>query len=209
MCDGVPCTRLVITAGPWTPAVFSSLFPSASIEIPITPLAGHSVVLKSPRWTEEHAENGESHAVFTTNSSGFSPEFFSRTGGEIWFGGLNSTTISLPPGAGEAQPNPEDIMQLMVVAKRLLGLPGKEDLEVLREGLCFRPVMNNGRPIVSRVPDEKLGAGLKTRGAGDGGVFISAGHGPWGISQSLGTGKVLTELMEGVETSCDISRLVL
>jgi glycine/D-amino acid oxidase-like deaminating enzyme len=68
----------------------------------------------------------------------------------------------------------------MNVAMRLLGMPGQEDLEVLKEGLCFIPVTGSGRPIVSRVPDESLGNGLKTRGGGDGGVFVSAGHGPWG-----------------------------
>jgi glycine/D-amino acid oxidase-like deaminating enzyme len=33
-----------------------------------------------------------------------------------------------------------------------------------------------------------------TRGTREGGVFIAAGHGPWGISLSLGTGKVMSEI---------------
>jgi hypothetical protein len=53
-------------------------------------------------------------------------------------------------------------------------------LEVLREGFCFRPVSRSGEPIISRVPDEKLGGGMTTRHGGEGGVFVSAGHGPWG-----------------------------
>jgi glycine/D-amino acid oxidase-like deaminating enzyme len=57
---------------------------------------------------------------------------------------------------------------------------------------------------VSRVPDSELG-GLTTRG----GVFVSAGHGAWGISQSLGTGLVLAEMMEGKPTSANIDALVL
>ena len=48
---------------------------------------------------------------------------------------------------------------------------------------------------------------MKTLGSKDGGVFVSAGHGPWGISQSLGTGKVLAELIEDKPTSANIRGL--
>ena len=41
----------------------------------------------------------------------------------------------------------------------------------------------------------------------DGGVFIAAGHGPWGISHSLGTGKVMAEMLEGEELSADVGAL--
>ena len=97
----------------------------------------------------------------------------------------------------------------MAVSAKLLGLPGQEvsDLEVVRKGLCFRPVTPSGRPIVGRVPDEKLGGGMRTRGGGIGGVFVSAGHGPWGISLSLGTGRVLSEMVEGRETSARVEGL--
>jgi glycine/D-amino acid oxidase-like deaminating enzyme len=230
MRKSVPCTKLVITAGPWTPKAFSSLFPSAKVSIPVSSLAGHSVVLKSPRWSAEasNTEDFSSHAVFTSDPSGFSPEFFSRTGGEIWFGGLNSSTLLLPKNAGKAHPDPKAIDKLMIVAGNLLGSSEEvENLEVLREGLCFRPVSRSGEPIISRIGDGQLGGGMKTRPGGDGGVFVSTGHGPWGmfppldffvchkthrtagITQSLGTGKVLSELIDGLETSCDISDLQL
>lgn len=146
--------------------------------------------------------------MFTTDPSGFAPEFFSRSGGDIWFGGLNDSDLPLPADAGKAEPDPKSIAQLLEIAKKMLGLPdGDDDLVVIREGLCYRPITSNGKPIVSRIEDERLGGGLKTRPGGDGGVFVSAGHGPWGITLSLGTGKVLSELIEGVDTSCDISAL--
>ena len=188
------------------------------------------MVLKSPRWAAEASNTNalSSHAVFTSDPAGFSPEFFSRTGGEIWFGGLNSSTLPLPPDAGKITPDPKAIEKLMVVAKKLLGIPeAVDELEVLREGLCFRPVSQSGEPFISRVADDQLGGGMKTRPGGDGGVFVSAGHGPWGkfpvllsnlqkllkliqvagITHSLGTGKVLSELVDSLETSCDISDL--
>jgi len=72
--------------------------------------------------------------------------------------------------------------------------------------LCFRPVTRSGNPIVCKVPDEDLGS-IETKGGGEGGVYVAAGHGPWGISMGLGTGKVMQEMMEGKEVSADVSRL--
>jgi len=58
----------------------------------------------------------------------------------------------------------------------MLGLSsGEDDLQVVRQGLCFRPVTARGPPIVCRVPDTKLGDGFATRGGGEGGLFIAAG----------------------------------
>lgn len=204
----IPCSRLAITSGAWSPAVFSTLFPKSSMRLPVTSLAGHSLVVRSPRWSKE-LEDWGCHAVFSTDAGGFSPEIFSRIGGEIYIAGLNDASLPLPKTGADAKVDPGSVQQLKVVARKMLGLPeGQEDdLEVLREGLCFRPVTRMGDPIISRIADSKLGDGLKTRGRGSGGVFLAAGHGPWGISLSAGTGKVLSELIEGTETSADVRRL--
>jgi glycine/D-amino acid oxidase-like deaminating enzyme len=204
----VPCSRLVITAGPWTPMVFQELFPNAHVKIPISPLAGHSLLLKSPRWTAAMESQG-CHAVFATDTLGYSPELFSRLGEELYIAGLNSMTIPLPEISTDAEIQPEDIETLKKTATRMLEIPGAEnDVQILREGLCFRPVTSSGRPIISRIPDSKLG-GIATRADFEGGVYVAAGHGAWGISQSLGTGKVLTELMDGLPMSANIKALSL
>jgi glycine/D-amino acid oxidase-like deaminating enzyme len=203
----IPCTRIVITAGAWSPQVFQTLFPDAKIKLPISPLAGHSLVVRSPRWTKEHEEKG-CHAVFTTDEAGYSPEIFSRMGGEIYVAGLNSSSIPLPALATESKIDDQAVSQLQKTSKRLLGIPGDtDDLEIVRKGLCFRPVTSRGTPILARIPDEKLGKGMSTRGGGDGGVFLAAGHGPWGISMSLGTGKVMAEMVQGLPTSADVTGL--
>jgi len=95
------------------------------------------------------------------------------------------------------------VAKLKKTAQRLLG---EEDVEVVRKGLCFRPVTRRGTPILARIEDERLG-GFQTRGGGEGGVFVAAGHGPWGISNSLGTGKVMSEMIEGQKTSVYIGGL--
>ncbi|KAL9108074.1 MAG: hypothetical protein Q9227_007049 [Pyrenula ochraceoflavens] len=246
--ETIPASTLLLTAGPWTPSLFRTLFPTSQLRIPITSLAGHSLVLRSPRHptpdpsttsststTSPSHSDPQTHAIFSAPSpqSGinFSPEIFSRTGAssspspsssnsssssaaEIYIAGLNSQTLPLPPRAdqAQAQTDPSSLQELHRVAVQLLGghpaTAGDvniNDLEILREGVCFRPVSRSGRPIIARVPAEKLGVEMADEG---GGVFVSAGHGPWGISLSLGTGKCLAEMVEGRKgTSADVSGL--
>ena len=218
----IPCTKLVICAGPWSPKVFEDLFPSAKISLPIIPLAGYSLLIRSPRHTLAHERDsyqGRSHAVFTTHprSCGFSPELFSREGGEIYIAGLNDPSMSLPALSKDAAnlKVQADKDKLHAVAVRLMGRLAEEegqkestdkisnvdDLEVTRESLCFRPVSTRGTPVVSKVKEHLIGDGIK------GDVFVASGHGPWGISLSLGTGKVVADMVQGLKPSADVSRL--
>jgi hypothetical protein len=140
--------------------------------------------------------------------------------------GLNSTSIPLPDVATDVKASEKAVAQLRKCAKAMMmNVPGK-GMEVLREGLvcyyseskfyghllilgqCFRPVTSSGRPIVSRIPDGKLG-GIKTNYRENGGVYIAAGHGAWGISHAPGTGLVLSEMIQGRETSAKIEALQL
>lgn len=202
----IPCTRIVIAAGAWSPQVFATLFPTSSFKLPVSSLAGHSLVVKSPRWTQAYEHEG-CHAVFTTDPGGYSPELFSRMGEEIYVAGLNSSTIPLPALPTDAKIEDEATEKLLVTAKRLLSIGKEDDLQVVRKGLCFRPVTSRGTPILGRIPDNKLGGKVSTRPGGEGGVFVAAGHGPWGISMSLGTGKVMAQLIQGQPTSVDIRQL--
>jgi glycine/D-amino acid oxidase-like deaminating enzyme len=200
----LPCTKVLIAAGAWSPQVFSTLFPRAKKKLPISSLAGHSLVLRSPRWRKEHQEMG-CHAIFTTDEEGYSPEIFSRLGEEIYIAGLNSSSLALPDLATASVVDENAVNKLMRTSKRLLGVDDLkvEDLEVLRKGLCFRPVTNRGTPFLTKIPDNMLGD-VRVRGAGEGGVWLAAGHGPWGISLSLGSGKVMAEMIQGKPPSVDI-----
>lgn len=218
----IPCTNLVVCTGSWSQQTFNELFPSSSASIPMTPLAGYSLVLRSPRYTMAHEREvgGSSHALFTTHppSAGFSPEIFSRQGGEIYIAGLNSGEIPLPKLAEETHKlmDKTQMDKLKAVTVRLMGelpqgcdqatddIANTDDLEIIREGLCFRPVTKHGLPIVSKVSPNLLGNKIRSA---KGGVFVATGHGPWGISLSLGTGKVVAEMIQGVKTSVDVSGL--
>ncbi|PPJ60485.1 hypothetical protein CBER1_03188 [Cercospora berteroae] len=198
--SSIPCTRLLITAGAWTSDVFSKLFPDATTRIPVSQLAGYSLVVRSPRWTAKQEATG-CHAVFASASEAWSPEIFSRMGEEIYIAGLNDPDLPLSDLPTNAKVNARAIDELRRVTESMIG----EDFEVIREGLCFRPVTRSGNPILARIPDNKL-----RTGSGPSllrGVFVCAGHGPWGISLSLGTGKIMSEMLLRQDLSCDVSDL--
>ncbi|KAI4156250.1 MAG: hypothetical protein L6R39_001138 [Caloplaca ligustica] len=212
----ISCTRLVLAAGAWTREVFRTLFPTSKLNIPISSLAGHSLLLRSKHWPppssnafpqspEQTAEgaNGSKHhplvsqprchALFTSDPLGaYSPELFSRLpSGHIYIAGLNAH-YPLPDLPTERQIDPRAIEVLKATSERLLG---KGEFVVEREALCWRPTTNRGTPIVGPA---------KKGGEEEAGVWIAAGHGPWGISLSLGTGKVVSEMVEGKALSADI-----
>ncbi|KAL9625698.1 MAG: hypothetical protein Q9160_000017 [Pyrenula sp. 1 TL-2023] len=207
----LPCSSIVLAAGAWTPSIFRELFPQSKLSIPISPLAGHSLVLKSPRHKIDNEEQyGRCHAIFAapSRSIGFSPEIFSRVGGEIYIAGLNDAGLALPKLATGAKIETDSIQDLKRAAGRLLGEAKEaagesgahdDDLEIVREGLCFRPAGRGGRPVIARVSDDKFGGRLKAKDGS--GVFVAAGHGPWGITLSLGTGLVVAEMVQGKKTS--------
>ncbi|KAI0685996.1 FAD dependent oxidoreductase [Cytidiella melzeri] len=201
----IPCDSIVIAAGCWTPRVYKTLFPNAGRIPRVTALAGHSVVLRTKRWppplfsTSVLPPSMGCHAVFTNDAAGYSPEIFSRSSGDVWLGGYNSSHIALPKLATESVPQPDSISVLVNSAKALCG----EDVEVVKEGLCFRPVVPTGRPVIAQMHEADLGDGVQVGG----GVFVATGHGPWGITLSLGTGYVVGEMVLGRETSVDVKAL--
>jgi glycine/D-amino acid oxidase-like deaminating enzyme len=185
---------------------FKTLFPASEKKLLISSLAGHSLLVRSPRWSKRDEVTG-CHAVFTTDEAGFSPEIFLRAGGEIYLAGLNDASLSLPGLPTESKIDERSIEILKKTAKRLLGgQENMDDLEILRIGLCYRPVTKKGTPILSRIPDDQLGK-ISTRGGSEGGVWLATGHGPWGISLSLGGGKVMAEMIQGRPLSASVEGL--
>ncbi|KAM0326202.1 hypothetical protein ACHAQA_006799 [Verticillium albo-atrum] len=207
----IPCTHVLLAAGAWTPRVFATLFPRSTTQIPISSLAGHSLVVKAPPAKEPDA----CHAVYSTAANNWSPEIFSRLGGTLYIAGVNSTAEPLPELPSQAPIDAAKIAELRRTVARLVSGGTAEDsseegergLEVVREGHCFRPLAERGVPLLCRVPDAALGPGVATRSGAGGGVFVAAGHGPWGISLGVGSGKVVAEMIQGRPTSADVSEL--
>ncbi|KAH9850806.1 nucleotide-binding domain-containing protein [Lenzites betulinus] len=212
----IPCDNVVIAAGCWTPHVYSTLFPNANRIPRVTHLAGYSVTFKAKHWPPVPSPKdsaapvhpspqtaGPCHAIFT-DARGFAPEIFSRSAGDVWMGGLNPSATPLPALPTDVAPDAGEVRRLLAVAHALCGA----EIEVRSQAVCFRPVSATGRPIIARMHEADLGDGVKPGGHdGAGGVWVATGHGPWGISLSLGTGRVLGEMILGRETSADVAAL--
>jgi glycine/D-amino acid oxidase-like deaminating enzyme len=120
---------------------------------------------------------------------------------------LNDGALPLPELSTDtkAMISPQSIQDLRRTAVQLTGKSGpanQDDLETTREGLCFRPISQRGTPLIGAIDGKDLGLPV-----GDSGVYIASGHGPWGISLSLGTGKVMSEMLVGQKPSADVRGL--
>jgi hypothetical protein len=91
--------------------------------------------VRNPHFNPTEPDKERCHAVFATDTLGFSPEWFARTGGELYLAGLTSTTIPLPEPGTVVEASEKAVEQMTACARAMMvGMPGKE-VEVLREGL--------------------------------------------------------------------------
>ncbi len=210
------CKDIVLAAGCWTPQVYGTLL-GKEMSPTIKPLPGYSLVVRSPRYSRSilHADHqgkqtDMSHAVFFPpgQSWSYSPECMARLTRsgkpEIYVAGLNDETLALPEMAGQTK---ELIKRAAIddLKRTAISLTGntqtgsniEDDLEIVREGLCYRPVSTSGVPIIGKVPNVHVN--------GTGGVYVAAGHGPWGVTLCFGTGLVVSELLQGRRPSADLS----
>jgi len=207
----VPCDNLIVTSGPWTSSVLKSLLPDEPLaSFPaIGSLSGASIVIRSKRWQSPEADTSQLNALFLSKPmEGFTPEVFSRVGGEIYLAGINDASITPPPPSTYSLPSTASVDRLINAAKFLCDSdPTKAngngtDFEVVSRGLCFRPTTPKGTPVIGQIPLKSAGSyGKKFR------LWIGSGHGPWGICMSLGTGMVLSQMVLGRKTSVDVTKL--
>lgn len=198
----ISCQDIVISAGCWTPRVFKALL-NQQMSPSVKPLPGYSRVVRSSRFSRsilEPARDGHNtqiaHATFCppTSKWSYSPECmarYTRSGKpEIYVAGLNDESIRLPERAGDLKHvmDRSKLDDLKTTARDLVGVDDDTELELVREGLCCRPVSDSGLPIISQV------GGIKTSKGGR--MYVASGHGPWGVSLSLGTGFVISELLQ-------------
>ena len=112
--------------------------------------------------------------------------------GCIYLAGLNSSTYPLPLTPDERVIDATSIAVLKKTAHKLLG----DDVQIVREGVCWRPVARKGVPIIADLSAE-----------GEEGVIVCAGHGPWGISNSLGSGYCVAKMVEGEDVERYVGQL--
>ena len=171
---------VVLAMGPWTGQL------AGRLQLPVVRgLKGYSVMLAAP--------NVPAHALFmeyrTADGRHLEPEIFPRPDGEVYVCGM-ADPAALPATPEEVEVNGAACAVLARAAGRVS--TALANAEISREQACYRPVTDDGLPLIGRVP-------------GVSGAYVATGHGPWGMLNAPATGQVLAELIvEGAATSVDL-----
>jgi len=168
--------------GPW------SMLAAAWLPLPgVFGLKGHSLVL-------ETGAKVPAEAVFLeyqeATGAHLSPEVFPRADGTTYVCAI-SREGPLPADPAEVAPDPGAMERLEAMCSRLS--PALGEAKVLARQACFRPVTQDGLPLIGRVP------GLQ-------GAYVATGHSVWGILNAPATGEAMAELIiDGAARSVDLS----
>jgi len=166
--------QVVVAAGPWTPELID---PSGAWR-PIRSSWGVVVAVtlaEPPAHVLEEAEIEIEPGTEPTGGRGTIGESFSL----VTAGGassLGSTFLDSEPDPGRLVPT--------ILARGIGYVPGIASARVGAHRVCARPLSIDGRPLVGRVP-------------GFDGLWVAAGHGPWGISTGPANGRLLADLVDG------------
>jgi glycine/D-amino acid oxidase-like deaminating enzyme len=171
---------VVLAMGPWTGRLAGSLrLPS------VRGLKGYSVTLVGA--------DVPPHALFmdyrTADGRALEPEIFPRPDGEVYVCGM-ADPQPLPESAEGVEVSDTACETLARAAARVSTALAGARIE--RRQACYRPVTDDGLPLIGRVP------GLV-------GAYVATGHGPWGMLNAPATGLVLSELIvDGAPSLVDL-----
>lgn len=118
------------------------------------------------------------------------PEIIPRADGTTWACAVSSTS-PLPVDPAQVAPDLGAIERLYAICQRLS--PVLADSPVLHQQACFRPVTQDGLPLIGAVPDWP-------------GAFVATGHSIWGILNAPATGEAIANLiLDGKSGRIDLS----
>ena len=172
---------VVVAAGPWT----SEIVDPSGVWRPITPLWGVVVDVLLARPPRHVIEEAEMDAALGTGDiaggAGAEPHDPETTpdSSVITAGGVScvgSTFLA-------REPDPEAWTERILVRAASF-IPGIMDAPIREVRACARPLAADGRPLVGAVPGVE-------------GLFVCAGHGPWGISTGPASARQVADLVLG------------
>jgi len=171
---------VVLAMGPWTGRLAERL-PLPRVD----GLKGYSVSLAAP--------DVPADALFvdyrTADGRQLEPEIFPRPDGEVYICGMSDPT-PLPESPEAVEVNEASCAVLVRAAGRVSSVLAAA--RITRRQACYRPVTNDGLPLIGRVP-------------GVTGAYVATGHGPWGILNAPATGQALAELItDGTASLVDL-----
>jgi glycine/D-amino acid oxidase-like deaminating enzyme len=197
-----PAGAVLVATGPWTPEVVD---PTGSWR-PIRPFWGVVASLALPA-APSHALEAAEIRIEPASAAGPGAEATQadatqaattpEPGGAVDDGGQDQPSdrdveFSLVPADGSsalgstflpAEPDPT----AWLAALRRVGaryVPAIADAPLVGLRVCARPVSADGRPLVGAIADVA-------------GLFVAAGHGPWGISTGPASARLVADLILG------------
>jgi glycine/D-amino acid oxidase-like deaminating enzyme len=185
MVDGerIAADAVVVAMGPW------SVLAAGWLPLPpVFGLKGHSLVFDTSASVPAEAlfleyDEGGRHGLQ-------SPEVFPRADGTTYVCAISSES-PLPLDPGTVAPDPGAIERLEAICGRLSPILAKAP--ILARQACFRPVTQDGLPLIGPV------AALK-------GAWVATGHSVWGIMNAPATGEALADvLLDGAAATIDLA----
>jgi glycine/D-amino acid oxidase-like deaminating enzyme len=163
---------VVVAAGPWTP----ELIDRTGAWRPIRPLWGVVVGVALPQPPVHALEEAEIEPDGEPVDPRAEPAVAFSLVTAAGASSLGSTFLDDEPDAAAIVP--------AIVARGATFVPAIASAELGVHRVCARPLSLDGRPLVGRVP-------------GIDGLWVAAGHGPWGISTGPASGRLLADLVDG------------
>jgi glycine/D-amino acid oxidase-like deaminating enzyme len=178
--ETIDADAVVLAMGPWTGRA------AGRLSLPkVRGLKGYSVTLAAP--------DVPAHALFvdyrTADGRQLEPEIFPRPDGEVYVCGM-ADPAPLPDSPEAVDVSEASCAVLARAAGRVS--TALAAAPIARRQACYRPVTDDGLPLIGRVP-------------GAAGACVATGHGPWGMLNAPATGLALAELItEGRASSVDL-----
>ena len=163
----VQARPVLVAGGPWTPEILGMEPPWP----PITRTWGVTVQVAIANPPRHILEEGVVHTVNIPTGKDGSLFSLMPVGTVATVG---STFLTDPP-------DPE-VEGRLLVARGAAFVPALADAPILGIRMCARPQSSDGRPRIGPVP-------------GADGLFVCAGHGPWGISTGPGSAALIVDLI--------------
>ncbi len=160
---------VLVAGGPWTPEILGLEPPWPAV----TRTWGVTVQVELPEPPRSVLEEGVVHTINVP--TGHEGSLFSlvTAGGVATIG---STFVADEPDPAEWAPR--------LVERGTAFVPALATAAITEVRMCARPQSSDGRPFIGPVP-------------GVDGLFVCAGHGPWGMSTGPASAAMVAELMRG------------
>src|SRR5258708_1950223 len=125
----------------------------------------------------------------TADGRALEPEIFPRPDGEVYVCGM-ADPAPLPDSPDAVEVSEASCATLARAAGRVS--TALAAARIVRRQACYRPVTDDGLPLIGRVPGVR-------------GAYVATGHGPWGILNAPATGLAMAELVaDGAASLVDL-----